>query len=204
MTNAAHATWKKQLLTLNPCGSYESLGRFPNDPQEAWKQNINGAELAWLLARIVQPQSSDHRRLVGVLCVAVRRVINFVLKGEKRPLQALELTERWTKGDETVTVKMLQSAGNKACAFNLAATHVTDVATAANVAQVANIVYATAYDTAYTYGAYAAATTAATTDANANVAAATLTQIAKDIRDEFSFDEVWAMFTERTIQLNKL
>jgi hypothetical protein len=118
----------------------------------AWNDCKRGDWMLWLLAQGIKRGDTRHRKVVLACCKCVRLALKYVPKGEKRPLKAIQLTEKWARGDNSsITLSNLRAAAADAAAA-----------------------YAAAYaaDAAAAYAAYAAAYAAAAAAAYAANAAA--------------------------------
>lgn len=171
--------WKEQLRLLAPYCLAEKIDKLPDDPREAWYNHNNYERFTWAIADLIEPQSIEHRRLVGMFCRGVRQVIDFVPEEDARLLRALELTERWTKGDETVAMEMLISAYIDA---SLTASHAYNTASYVT-SYVADAVETTARYAVYTQAYLAAESCAETAYGGID-----------DLRTEFTFDEIKTMW----------
>jgi hypothetical protein len=125
--------------------------------------------MLWLAGRCAgEPMSDLRRSLTLAACECARLTLPHVRSGEDRPLRAIELAERWARG-EAVLRDELRDAAAAADAY-------ADAYAAAYAAYAA---YAAATAATAAYAAYAAATaTAAATAADA--ASATYTAARKE------------------------
>ena len=79
--------------------------------QQAWNRCNRADWMLWLAARLCGERGSkQHRAVVLAACACARTALPHVPAGESRPLAAIELAERWARGDDTVTVGMLCGA----------------------------------------------------------------------------------------------
>src|SRR3990167_6923643 len=79
--------------------------------QQAWNRCNRADWMLWLAARLCGERGSkQHRAVVMAACACARTALQYVPAGESRPLAAIELAERWARGDDTVTVEMLCEA----------------------------------------------------------------------------------------------
>ena len=122
--------------------------KFESD-QEAWDKCERADWMLWLSAKVSGEKGSiKHRNVVLACCACARESLKLINKEEKRPLQAIELAERYGNGED-VSQEELFSAAN-AAVYEVYASAYADADAAAYAA------YAAAYADA-TYAAYAAA-----------------------------------------------
>ena len=153
-------------LPKNACKKAVIWARTQESTQQAWDACERGDWMLWLLAR----WNADRKKLVLAACECARLALKYVPKGEKRPLRAIETTERWAKGQ--ATLKEVKSAAAAAYA-----------AYAAYLVTPAYIAYAA-------YAAYAAAIAYAAGAANAVAdAAAAATTISSTACDSLLLEE---------------
>jgi hypothetical protein len=170
----ATSPWTTWLTKLGACRDAVQWAQAYPTCAEAWTACPRGDWMLWLVGRTLgrQPESAGRRRLVACACQCARLALPYVPVGEMRPLQAIEMAERWASGDPTVTLVMVQSAA--AYAADAAADAADDAAYAAAVAAAyaADAADAAADAAAAAADAAAAAADAAAADAAAAVGAA--------------------------------
>lgn len=134
--------YTEKLRKLWACGEairWCEEGKFPT-LEKAWQSCERGDWMLWLIGKLSSEPTSDNRkRLVLVACECARLALPYVEKGEARPLQAIEMAERWANGDDTVTLEMVRAAANAAAyaAANAAANAAYAAYAAANAAYAA-------------------------------------------------------------------
>lgn len=74
---------------------------------EIWSDCERRNWLFWLLQRI----NVDRKTLVLIACECARLALPCVKEGELRPVQAIEMAERWARNDPNVTIEMVREAG---------------------------------------------------------------------------------------------
>jgi hypothetical protein len=202
--------WTKWLVTLGACRDAVAWAQQFDSFESAWSACVRGDHMLWLVGRTLgrQPESAGRRRLVACACQCARLALPYVPVGEMRPLQAIEMAERWASGDPTVTLVMVQSAADAADAASAVAASAAAAAYAAAYAAYASAAYAAsaaasavaasaaaaAYAAAYAaYASAAYAASAAAADADADVAhSQTLAQCADLVRAAFTASEIEA------------
>ncbi|MDP2730557.1 MAG: hypothetical protein Q8O55_08735 [Dehalococcoidales bacterium] len=108
--------WIDSWGTLNPTPCQESIDWAKTQPdwQTAWNNCERGD---WMLHRLARNMgewgSPAHRKLVLAACQCARLALPYVAEGEKRPLLAIELAERWAKG-EAISREQLRNAADAA------------------------------------------------------------------------------------------
>jgi hypothetical protein len=157
---------QKKLHRLGACqGAIDWLG--DRDAATAWRECQRGDWMLWILGRLAGPPMSEARRpLVLAACECARLGLPHVPKHETRSLAAIELAERWAKGDELVTERQLRKAAYGA--YTAADVAYTDAylisitaASAASAAAAADAAYAASAASAATATASEAAAYAA-------------------------------------------
>ena len=129
------------LQSLHACS--EAVQWFADQPNRivAWKTCPRGDWMLWLLGKLSgEPESNTRSKVVLCACQCARLSLKHV-KGEGRPLAAIETAERWARGEDGVTLKMVHAAAYAAYAA-------ADAAYAADAA--ADAAYAAAYAAART------------------------------------------------------
>jgi hypothetical protein len=149
-------TLSKTLCRLEACSKARDWadGKTLSD---VYKQLHRADWWLWLATRA----GVDRRRVALAACACARTALKYAPEGEKRPLHAIELTERWGRGEPGVTLEQVRQAA----AYAAYAAAYAD-ADAAAYAYADAAAYADAYAAAY------AADAAAHAYADANAAAA--------------------------------
>lgn len=89
----------KKLHALHACDeAIEWAGRYAT-MQEAWHACERADWMCWLLTHLY-PSTEGRVRLV--LCACARTALNYVPAGEERPCQAIEVAERYARGNASV------------------------------------------------------------------------------------------------------
>jgi len=131
------------LAKLHACADAVKWVKGFSDPQTAWNACDRGDWMLWILGKLAGPPMSDSRRpLALAACECARLALPHVAKGEDRPLVAIELTERWARGDDGVTRNVLSAA---AAAADAASADAADAASAAFAADAAADAASAAY-----------------------------------------------------------
>lgn len=140
-------TLSKTLCRLRACSKAREWadGKTLSD---VYKQLHRADWWLWLATRA----GVDRRRVALAACACARTALKYVPEGEKRPLHAIELTERWGRGEPEVTLEQVRQAARGARAADYAAAEAADAA-----AEAAYAAYAAAADYAAAYAADAAA-----------------------------------------------
>jgi hypothetical protein len=160
------------LRRLGACSDAVEYAKGHETLQAAWDACPRADWMLWLMGKAAGgPRSQSRRRLVLVACACAREALPLVRKGEGRPLAAIELAERWARGERGISISDLRAAADAAyAAYAYAAAAAARAAYAATAAAAATAAYAAA---AYAAAAYAAAAAAAAYAAAAAAAAAT-------------------------------
>jgi hypothetical protein len=179
--------WREKIAGYGACvDALDWLATQPDYPT-AWAVCPRGNWMLWLAGkRSGVARSKARRPLVRATCECARLALPYVRKGELRPLQAIELAERWAQGetvprDELRTAAAAAAAAAYAAGAAAAAAYAAGDAAAAAYAAAAAAAYAAAYaagdaagDAAAAgdaYAAYAAAYAAAAAAGDAAAAA---------------------------------
>ena len=90
---------EKKLNTIDACPealdwASSQKGSF----QESWDKCERADWMSWLL----NTTGSDHKKMVLVSCEIARTVLKYVPNNEKRPLEAIQVTEAWVRGEATL------------------------------------------------------------------------------------------------------
>ena len=129
--------------------------------QKSWDKCPRGDWLLWLLVR----SKSDNKKIVLASCKIARIVLEYIPKGEERPLVAIQTAEAWVRGEATLEEV-------KKAVYVVHATSNAANASAAYAARAAANAAYNAADAAAAAAAYSAADANAANDANAASAAA--------------------------------
>ena len=93
----------KELGDLNACLEAVEYADEFTSLQEAWNECEKGDWMLWLLGRLSGPPDSDSRKeVVLIACKCARLSLKYIPKNEKRPLGAIQTTERYLKGGATL------------------------------------------------------------------------------------------------------
>jgi hypothetical protein len=159
MTNAV-THWADGLARLDACHDAVAWARDFDSLDAAWAACERGDWMLWLAGKTSgEPMSEQRKRVVLAACACARLALPHVRAGEERPLRAIELAERWARGEADVSRQEMRAADAADAAYAAAAY----AAYAACGAAAAYAAYAAAYaaDAAYAYGAAADAADAA-------------------------------------------
>ena len=113
----------KRLASLGACADAVVWVRAQTGTRQAiWNRCRRADWMLWIAAKTCGKHGSPaHRHAVLAACACARTALRFAPQGETRPLAAIELSERWANGDDSVTVEMLAAAGSAAWAAARAA-----------------------------------------------------------------------------------
>jgi hypothetical protein len=181
--------YQTKLKSVHACGEALEWLKKQNYPtlNDAWQVCERGDWMLWLAGKMSgEPMSDTRKPLVLAVCECVRLALPYVKPGETAPLAAIELAEKWARGDNSVTREMLRDAAYAAyAAYAVYVAYAAyDAANAANAAYVAYVAYV-AYAVYAAYVVYAAYDdTNDTNDANdaANAKKETLKKCADIVR----------------------
>jgi len=169
--------------------------RTQPDAATAWRECKRGDSLLWLLSMRVRRATPEHRALVAACCECARLALPYVQHGELRPRHAIEVAERYARGEAIsynemrevtwAAIRAANAAGVDHAAASAARASASAIYAADAVyAAYTDDVFATAYAAAYAIyaagAAWFAAKAAAITAADAK--AATLAQCANIVR----------------------
>ena len=153
MTHGLDTHWS-DALPKQACVEAVEWCREQPSLDEAWATCTRADWMLWLLGKLSgAPESDMRKKVVLCACACARTALKQVPDGEDRPLQAIETTERWARGDDGVTLDDVRSAASAAASAAAASAAASASAAAAYAA------YAAAYDA--DAAAYAAAASAA-------------------------------------------
>lgn len=71
-----------------------------SDPQTAWNSCNRGDYLLYIAGMLCIPNSLLHKQIVFAACQCARLSLKYI--PDERPLSAIEITERWTRGEATL------------------------------------------------------------------------------------------------------
>ena len=129
--------WLRIIKKMGACEEAVEWCKQFSTFEEAWAKCEHGDWMLWLLGKLSgEPGSDDRRKLVLVLCECARLALSYVREGEKRPLIAIETTEKWAKGEDNITLDDVKRAVHAAYAVHAAvhaAAHAAADATYATV-----------------------------------------------------------------------
>jgi len=95
-----HITYLKK---LNACNEAIVWAIQFDTLQQAWNVCERGDWMVWLIAiQSGDPESKSRKKLALLLCRIVRPVLKFVPEDDKRPLIAIETTEKWVRGEASL------------------------------------------------------------------------------------------------------
>ena len=135
--------WINKLNALEPCPEAMEYALTHKTLASAWAKCERAEWMLWLIGKTMNCDA-ERKTLVLVACGCARTALKYVPSDEKRPLAAIEIAERWAKGDATVTLEMVRDASAAAKAASYAA-YASDAA----YAYAAAASYAAASDAAY-------------------------------------------------------
>ena len=99
-TAAKKAEHWTDALTYSPCTDALEWLRTQPDAKTAWEKSERGDWMLYHAGKLAGEPGSDARRhLVLAACACARPALKYVKKGELRPLQAIEIAERWARGE---------------------------------------------------------------------------------------------------------
>jgi hypothetical protein len=125
--------WTDKLVAMNACPDAVEWARGHSSLAAAWKACKRADWMLWLAGELCR--TVPQRKLVTLAaCACARTALKYVPKGEKRPLVAIQITERWVRGTHGVTIDDVRDAGTAARAAGAAARAARDAARAARAA----------------------------------------------------------------------
>src|SRR3990167_3360030 len=87
-------------LTYLPCPDALKWLRAQPDAQTAWEKSERGDWMLYHAGKLAGKPGSDARRpLVLAACACARLRLKHVKKCELRPMAAIEISERWARGE---------------------------------------------------------------------------------------------------------
>ena len=135
--------WIAALKTIGACSLAVDWLREQESCEQAWATCKRGDDMLWLLGRLSgEPGSVARRKLVLCACECARLATPYWPKDSSAIATCLELAERWGRGDESVSPKILRAVAYAAYAADAAyaayAAYAADAACAANAADAAD------------------------------------------------------------------
>ncbi len=107
--------WLKDLIKLDPCPEAVEWAKSYESPDDAWAKCKRGDWMLWVAGRLSEDaNSASRKKLVLAACKCARLALPYVRPGETRPRAAIDLTERWANGDQSVTLEMVGGAARAA------------------------------------------------------------------------------------------
>lgn len=172
--------WANRITNMGACSdAVEWLEREKfQTSQMAWDKCDRGDWMLWLLGKLSgKPQSDSRKKLVLATCACARLALPYVVKGEERPLRAIDTAEKWARREDGVTMKDVQNAAAAAehAAYDVAYDAADDAA--------AYFASYAAYYAAYTHYTTEAASYAAEAASYAAARAAILRECANKVRE---------------------
>jgi len=175
-------TYTEYLKSINACGEAISAAEGKT-AQQAWDTCERGDWMLWLAGKLSgEPGCDRRRRLVLASTECARLAWPYVKEQDKQVVQACyETAEQWARGENGITLEVVEAAAWAASAASAAAVDAAWAAVAA--AWAAWAASAAAVDAASAaWAASAAAVDAARTAAGAAAMVATLKQCAVIVR----------------------
>lgn len=124
-------TLTRKLKKMNACDEAIDVIAKYDTAQEAWDNCKRGDWMLWLVGRLSnKPESIRRRQLVLTTCKCARLALKHVRKGDNRPLETIEVAEKWARREKWVTIKDVRAAADATYAADAAA----DAADAADAA----------------------------------------------------------------------
>jgi hypothetical protein len=175
--------WSAKLKAKGACSDALAWCKGFRSVKAAWLACERGDWMLWILGRLSGDPDSDSRKAVVLAaCACARLALPHWHKrhpDDKRPLTAIETTERWARGEPGVTLDDVRAARTA-----VASAAASAAAAAASVASAA---------AAAAYAASAAASVVAAYAADADAARfVTLKQCAEIVRKHFPEIPGWA------------
>ena len=105
------ATWWRSLEAIGACDDAVAWCKTQPSLKAARAACERGDWMVWLIARTRGGIGTKlHRAVVLLACASARGALKHVRDGETRPLAAIEITERWARGEEGATIEMVRAA----------------------------------------------------------------------------------------------
>jgi hypothetical protein len=162
---AKRAHWSEKLTRIGACSDAVTWARKQPSYAKAWMSCKRADWLLWLAGRLCKNEGT-RKTIVLAACACARTALVHVPAGETRPLNAIETTEAWCRGE--ATLEQVRKARRAAYAATAAA-YAADAA-AADAADAAAYAADAADAAAYAADAAAAAAAAARTRVYAHMA----------------------------------
>ena len=149
--------WIEDIEKLGACRKALEWAKDYPTLKEAWEKCERGDWMLWLVGKYLgSPRSERRKILVLATCECARLALPHATKGDTRPLQAIEMTERWASGEQ-VSIEDIMRVADAAYAAAYAA-HASDATDAAYAAYAAtNAAYAARAAAHASYATYTAA-----------------------------------------------
>ncbi len=113
--NNTKQKWLSDLIKLDPCPEAVEWAKSYESPDDAWAKCKRGDWMLWVAGRLSEDaNSASRKKLVLAACKCARLALPYVRPGETRPRAAIDLTERWANGDQSVTLEMVGGAARAA------------------------------------------------------------------------------------------
>ena len=110
-------TLKQLLSRTQACAEAREWAKPYATLEAAWAACPRADWMLWLAAKgIGEIGSPAHRQLVLAACDCARHALPHVRRGEKRPLAAIEIAERWARDELGVTLAQVRTAAAAAYA----------------------------------------------------------------------------------------
>jgi len=161
--------WIEDIEKLGACRKALEWAKDYPTLKEAWEKCERGDWMLWLVGKYLgSPRSERRKILVLATCECARLALPHATKGDTRPLQAIEMTERWASGEQVSIEDIMRVADAAYAAY-----------AATNAAYAADAAYAAAHAS---YAAYAADAARAAAHASYATYTAALKQCAGIVR----------------------
>lgn len=122
--------WSAALSTLDACDEDITWAQTQPDLETAWQTCERPDWLVWLLARLSGDHgSTTHRAIVLTVCACARTALPVLPPDELRPRCAIETTERWARGETSVTLNDVCADGARSADAATAVHGTVDAAT---------------------------------------------------------------------------
>lgn len=103
--------WSARLRDIGACSEAIEWAATQPSLTAAWQACERGEWMLWLAGRLTgPPRSASRKRLVLAACACARLVLPHVTPGDDRPRCAIEVAERWARGERGVTLDDVHSA----------------------------------------------------------------------------------------------
>ncbi len=103
------SVWIKELESLNPCAEGVMYAKGHATLQEAWDLCDRGDWMLWLAGKLTTTEKT-WKVLVLCTCECARQSLQYVPAEDKRPLAAIEIAERWARGEQVTRNEVRKSA----------------------------------------------------------------------------------------------